>query len=129
MVKGMGIRVDVPSSRGVETEGSCWASIPPELLRDILKRVEVSEESWPQRKSVVACAGVCSTWREVTRDLVRGPESTGKLTFPVSLKQVLGLCFFLEHTEGVMQAFRTPANMYSAGTRFSFTCKWCVFHV
>lgn len=88
MVKGTGIKVDVSSSRGSETEGSCWASIPPELLRDILKRVEESEHQWPRRKSVVACSGVCSTWREVTKDLVRGPEFTGKLTFPVSLKQV-----------------------------------------
>ena len=88
MVKGLGVRLDLPSSRGAEPEASCWSGLPPELLRDILKRVEQSEDEWPRRKSVVACAGVCSTWREVTRDIVAGPEFTGKVTFPVSLKQV-----------------------------------------
>ncbi|RWR85276.1 tubby-like F-box protein 8 [Cinnamomum micranthum f. kanehirae] len=66
---------------------SCWASLPPELLRDVIKRLEASESTWPARKHVVACAGVCRSWREMCKEIVRSPELCGKLTFPVSLKQ------------------------------------------
>ncbi|XP_024383240.1 tubby-like F-box protein 6 isoform X1 [Physcomitrium patens] len=68
-------------------EQSCWANMPPELLRDVIQRVEASESAWPSRKHVVACAAVCSSWREVTKELVRAPEQSGRLTFPVALKQ------------------------------------------
>ena len=44
---------------------SCWANMPPELLRDVLMRIEASESTWPSRKNVVACAGVCRNWREI----------------------------------------------------------------
>lgn len=67
---------------------SCWANMPPELLRDVLMRIEASESTWPPRKNVVACAGVCRNWREITKEIVKTPESSGKLTFPISLKQV-----------------------------------------
>ncbi|MQM19245.1 hypothetical protein Taro_052246 [Colocasia esculenta] len=66
---------------------SCWANMPPELLRDVLMRIEDSEVSWPSRKHVVACAGVCRSWREITKEIVKNPELSGKLTFPISLKQ------------------------------------------
>ncbi|KAG9457573.1 hypothetical protein H6P81_002081 [Aristolochia fimbriata] len=66
---------------------SCWANMPPELLRDVLVRLEASESSWPPRKHVVACAGVCRSWREITKEIVKTPEISGKLTFPISLKQ------------------------------------------
>jgi hypothetical protein len=36
----------------------------------------------------VACSAVCKTWREITMELVKTPEESGKLTFPISLKQV-----------------------------------------
>ncbi|XP_024364201.1 tubby-like F-box protein 6 isoform X2 [Physcomitrium patens] len=68
-------------------EQSCWANMPPELLRDVIQRVEVSESTWPSRKHVVACAAVCSSWREITKELVRTPEQSGRLTFPIALKQ------------------------------------------
>jgi len=70
---------------------SCWANLPPELLRDVVKRLEASESIWPSRKHVVACAAVCKAWREMCKEIVRSPEFCGKLTFPVSLKQVLFL--------------------------------------
>ncbi|CAA6660536.1 unnamed protein product [Spirodela intermedia] len=57
------------------------------LLRDVIKRLEESESSWPSRKHVVACAAVCTAWREMCKEIVSGPEFCGKLTFPVSLKQ------------------------------------------
>ncbi|XP_043719209.1 tubby-like F-box protein 8 [Telopea speciosissima] len=66
---------------------SRWASLPPELLRDVIKRLEASESTWPSRKHVVACAAVCRSWREMCKEIVKSPEFSGKLTFPVSLKQ------------------------------------------
>ncbi|KAJ8748427.1 hypothetical protein K2173_003064 [Erythroxylum novogranatense] len=66
---------------------SCWANMPPELLRDVLMRIEESESTWPPRKNVVACAGVCRNWREILKEIVQTPEASGKLTFPISLKQ------------------------------------------
>jgi len=66
---------------------SCWASLPPELLRDVIERLEASEDTWPSRKNVVVCASVCRTWREMCREIVKNPEFSGKITFPVSLKQ------------------------------------------
>ena len=69
-------------------QSSRWAGLPPELLRDVIKRLEASESSWPARRHVVACAAVCRSWREMCKEIVRSPEFSGKITFPVSLKQV-----------------------------------------
>ncbi|KAB1214058.1 Tubby-like F-box protein 6 [Morella rubra] len=66
---------------------SCWSNMPEELLREVLARIEDSESAWPQRKGVVACAGVCRSWREITKEIVKVPELSGKLTFPISVKQ------------------------------------------
>ncbi|KAK6164767.1 hypothetical protein DH2020_001631 [Rehmannia glutinosa] len=66
---------------------SCWANMPPELLRDVLMRIEESECTWPSRKNVVACAGVCRSWREIMKEIIRTLEVSGMLTFPISLKQ------------------------------------------
>ncbi|PKA64813.1 Tubby-like F-box protein 6 [Apostasia shenzhenica] len=70
-----------------ELKQSCWANLPPELLRDVLMRIEEAEGSWPERKGVVACAGVCRSWREIMKEIVKTPEISGKLTFPISVKQ------------------------------------------
>ena len=66
----------------------CWGNMPPDLLRDIIQRVEDSASVWPSRKDVVSCAAVSKAWREVTIDLVKPPELSGKFTFPISVKQV-----------------------------------------
>ncbi|KAG0546221.1 hypothetical protein BDA96_02G428900 [Sorghum bicolor] len=66
---------------------SCWARVPPELLRMVLARVEHEEARWPGRSAVVASAGVCRCWRAVVKEMVRVPEVSGKITFPISLKQ------------------------------------------
>ncbi|KAL6212898.1 hypothetical protein ACLB2K_018113 [Fragaria x ananassa] len=66
---------------------SQWADMPPELLHDIIQRVEEAETSWPARRDVVACASVCRLWREITKEIVKTPEQCGLLTFPISLKQ------------------------------------------
>lgn len=66
-----------------------WSNLPPELLLDIIRRVEESETSWPARKTVVCCASVCRSWRVITKEIVKTPEQCGRLTFPISLKQVM----------------------------------------
>lgn len=65
----------------------CWASLPLELLRDVIKRLEGSESKQPSRKHVVACASVCRAWRGMCKEIVRNREFCGNLTLPVSLKQ------------------------------------------
>ncbi|XP_074592626.1 tubby-like F-box protein 1 [Curcuma longa] len=64
-----------------------WSRMLPEILGEIVRRVESSDGGWPLRKSVVSCAGVCRRWREVTTGVVGPPGETGKITFPNSLKQ------------------------------------------
>ncbi|KAL4279087.1 hypothetical protein GQ457_03G038760 [Hibiscus cannabinus] len=64
-----------------------WANLPPELLVDIIQRVEARETCWPRRRDVVACASVCRSWRKITKEIVKTPEQRGVLTFPISLKQ------------------------------------------
>lgn len=66
----------------------------PELLGEIIKRVEASEESWPLRQNVVACGCVCKRWRQVTEDVVESALQNGKITFPSCLKQVKIAIFF-----------------------------------
>jgi tubby-related protein 1 len=72
-----------------------WENLPPELLLDIIRRIEESETSWPARAVVVACASVCRSWRAITSEIVNTPEQCGKLTFPISLKQVMISSFAL----------------------------------
>ncbi|KAG0455279.1 hypothetical protein HPP92_024571 [Vanilla planifolia] len=69
-------------------EGDRWARLLPELLTEIIKRVESGEDRWPRRRSVVACACVCRQWREITTNLVGSKPQSGLITFPCSLKQV-----------------------------------------
>ncbi|XP_052156858.1 tubby-like F-box protein 3 [Oryza glaberrima] len=66
---------------------SRWASLPPELLREVIRRLEADESTWPSRRNVVCFAAVCRTWREMCKEIVLSPEFCGKLTFPVSIKQ------------------------------------------
>eukprot|EP00270_Netrium_digitus_P005764 TRINITY_DN1772_c0_g1_i2.p1 TRINITY_DN1772_c0_g1~~TRINITY_DN1772_c0_g1_i2.p1 ORF type:complete len:410 (+),score=37.62 TRINITY_DN1772_c0_g1_i2:46-1230(+) len=66
---------------------SRWSTLPPELLTDIISRVEAAHSVWPSRKCLIACAGVCRTWRDVTKEIVASEEkdSRGQLTFPSDL--------------------------------------------
>ncbi|KAI3695142.1 hypothetical protein L1987_78130 [Smallanthus sonchifolius] len=77
----------IDNQASLVVQNSRWANLPPELLFDVIKRLEESESTWPARKHVVACAAVCRSWRSICMEIVRTPESCGKLTFPVSLKQ------------------------------------------
>lgn len=69
----------------------CWENLPSELLREVFLKVEESGSKWPARKHVVACAGVCKSWREVMKEVVETPEVCGNITFPISVKQVFVL--------------------------------------
>nr|BAJ34626.1 unnamed protein product [Eutrema halophilum] len=71
-----------PSS---DTPGS-WSAMLPELLGEIIRRVEESEDQWPQRRDVVTCACVSKKWRGITQDIVKFPNNSGKITFPSCLK-------------------------------------------
>ncbi|KAL1544397.1 Tubby-like F-box protein 8 [Salvia divinorum] len=75
------------SDQALVIQNSRWANLPPELLYDVIRRLEESESTWPTRKHVVACAAVCRCWRNMCKEIVKNPEFCGKLTFPVSLKQ------------------------------------------
>ncbi|KAK7387856.1 hypothetical protein VNO78_22652 [Psophocarpus tetragonolobus] len=68
-------------------EQSWWANMPNELLREVLLRIESSQPTWPRRRTVVACAGVCRTWRLIIKQLVKPPLLSSNITFPISLKQ------------------------------------------
>ncbi|XWS10119.1 hypothetical protein CRYUN_Cryun39dG0048000 [Craigia yunnanensis] len=82
------------SPPSTEEGGESWSTMLPELLGEIMERVEASEDRWPQRQNVVACACVCKKWREATREIVRASSpSSGKITFPSCLKQP-GPCDF-----------------------------------
>ncbi|CAL9116180.1 tubby-like F-box protein [Musa troglodytarum] len=82
-----GGRDGVLAAGGEEEEAGRWARMLPELIAEIVRRVEAGGERWPQRKDVVFCACVCRRWREVTRGVVRPPLETGMITFPSSLKE------------------------------------------
>ena len=69
-------------------QNSRWANLPPKLLIDVIKRLEESESAWPALRNVVAYASVCRSWRVLCKEIVKTLELCGKLTFPVSLKQV-----------------------------------------
>ena len=102
---------------------SRWANLPPELLLDVIKRLEESESTWPARKHVVACASVCRSWRAMCQDIVLSPEICGKLTFPVSLKQVcssrklLFCVVFLVQNKLMKKLLFTVVNVLQPGPR------------
>ncbi|KAL8167623.1 hypothetical protein V2J09_009122 [Rumex salicifolius] len=76
------------SENAIDDTGSDrWANLLPEILADIVGRVEASEEKWPNRRNVVACGCVCQKWRDVVREIVKSPRATGIITFPSCLKQ------------------------------------------
>lgn len=81
---------DVVGKSGLDNSGM-WAGMLPELLGEIIQRVEVSEEQWPQRQNVVACGCVCKQWRKATKDVVDKASvhpQAAKITFPSCLKKV-----------------------------------------
>ncbi|CAA2991128.1 tubby-like F-box 3 [Olea europaea subsp. europaea] len=110
---------------------SCWANMPPELLRDVLMRIEESECTWPPRKNVVACAGVCRSWREIMKEIVRTLEVSSKLTFPISLKQpgprdTLIQCFIKRDRSN--QTYRLYLNLNQGESQLLVPCILNLFY-
>ncbi|XP_042030729.1 tubby-like F-box protein 7 [Salvia splendens] len=70
-------------------ESDRWAGMLPELLGEIMQRVEAMEEHSPQRQNVVACACVCRKWREAAKEAAEkaSVDHPGIITFPPSLKK------------------------------------------
>ena len=75
--------------------GDSWSTMLPELLGEIIQRVEASENRWPTRRNVVSCACVCKRWRDITREVVRSRLDSGQITFPSCLKQVQFFSFLI----------------------------------
>lgn len=75
---------------GRDDESDRWAGLLPELLGEIMRRVEAGEEQSPQRQNVVACACVCKRWREAAQEVAdkASADHPGIITFPSSLKKV-----------------------------------------
>lgn len=80
---------DAAAAAAAPAFSGSWAGLLPELLGEIIRRVETTDDSWPQRQNVVACACVCKRWRDITKDIVKSPLLSGKITFPSCLKQVI----------------------------------------
>ncbi|KAM1067708.1 hypothetical protein COP1_023011 [Malus domestica] len=40
-----------------------------------------------KKKNVVACACVCKRWKDITKEIAWSPSYSGKITFPLCLKQ------------------------------------------
>lgn len=72
---------------GGSTDDDRWSRMLPELLGEIMRRVEESEKAWPARRSVVACACVCRRWREAALAVVGPLRETGLITIPASIKE------------------------------------------
>ncbi|KAK6934139.1 F-box domain [Dillenia turbinata] len=64
-------------------ERDSWADMLPEILSEIIQRVEASDD----RRNIVSCACVCKRWRDVAKEIVKSPSHSGKITFPSCLKQ------------------------------------------
>ncbi|PUZ65278.1 hypothetical protein GQ55_3G210800 [Panicum hallii var. hallii] len=70
-----------------EVDEERWSRLLPELLTEIVRRVDAGAERWPLRRDVVVCACVCRRWRDAAFSVVRPPVEGGRITFPSSLKQ------------------------------------------
>ncbi|OEL38151.1 Tubby-like F-box protein 9 [Dichanthelium oligosanthes] len=80
--------VDLAAQEVAEVDEERWSRLLPELLTEIVRRVDAGAERWPPRRDVVVCACVCRRWRDAAFSVVRPPLECGRITFPSSLKQV-----------------------------------------
>jgi hypothetical protein len=89
LVSGEVVMREGVAAAAEEEEEDRWARLLPELVAEVVRRVEASGgERWPARKDVVSCASVCRRWRDVATTVLRPLPESGKITFPASLKQV-----------------------------------------
>uniref|UniRef100_A0A0D9V5W6 Tubby C-terminal domain-containing protein n=1 Tax=Leersia perrieri TaxID=77586 RepID=A0A0D9V5W6_9ORYZ len=115
------ISAELSPSAGEENR---WSALVPDLLADILRRVEAGSESWPPRRDVVACATVCRRWRDVAVSVVKPPLESGRITFP-SLDQGTHQCS--------VSSRGTAKNLYffpisGINTREEFHTCMCMFY-
>ncbi|KAI4969759.1 hypothetical protein ZWY2020_000673 [Hordeum vulgare] len=87
---------DAPGRLQEEEEGDAdeerWSRLLPELLTDIVRRINAGAERWPPRREVVACACVCRRRRDAAVSIVRPLESAGSPSFSLSkVTLLLGL--------------------------------------
>lgn len=106
-------------------ESDRWAGMLPELLGEIMQRVEATEEQSPQRQNVVACACVCRQWRQAAKEAAEKAsiDHPGIITFPPSLKKVQfsGFCIdSIENSNHVRIVSVSTAYFYYF--RQSFNC-------
>ncbi|KAK1699110.1 hypothetical protein QYE76_015807 [Lolium multiflorum] len=78
---------EAPADEEQDVDEERWSRLLPELLTDIVRRVDAGAERWPARRDVAACACVCRRWRDAAVSVVRPPLESGRITFPSSLKQ------------------------------------------
>ena len=93
---------DSSSSSSSSSSSPSWSSMLPEILGEIMRRVETSEERWPQRRNVVVFACVCKRWREIAKEILCSSSCTGKITFPSCLKQVPPWPYHLLHFNWIL---------------------------
>jgi len=55
--------VDPAAQEAGEADEERWSRLLPELLAEIMRRVDAGAERWPLRRDVVVCACVCRRWR------------------------------------------------------------------
>jgi hypothetical protein len=48
-----------------------WSRLLPELLTEIMRRVDAGAEHWPPRRDVMVCACVCRRWHDAAVSVVR----------------------------------------------------------
>ncbi|KAE8794578.1 tubby-like F-box protein 9 [Hordeum vulgare] len=73
-----------------EADEERWSRLLPELLTDIVRRInaDADAERWPPRCDVIACACVYRRWHDAAVSVLCPPLECGRITFPSSLKEV-----------------------------------------
>jgi hypothetical protein len=69
-----------------EVDEERWPRLLPELLTDIVCRIDTGAERWPPRCDFIACACVYRCWHDAEFPVVRPRLECGRTTFPSSLK-------------------------------------------
>ncbi|KAL5227121.1 hypothetical protein ABZP36_015386 [Zizania latifolia] len=126
--EGEGVRAEA------EEQEERWARLLPELLSEVVRRVEAAGgERWPARKDVVSCACVCRQWRDAAVAVVRPPAESGKITFPSSLKQpgpreFSIQCFIKRNKKN--STFYLYLGLTSVSfSLFTIKYDWCLIHI
>ncbi|KAJ0967633.1 hypothetical protein J5N97_024550 [Dioscorea zingiberensis] len=88
-----------PDSELEEQQKIMWAYLPRDFLQNVIMRLEPFKEAWPTHPDVVACAGVCSSWRSHIQKLVPAPlqsEEEGEVALSTLTEEMENLANLLE---------------------------------